>query len=302
MKKIFVLGSLNMDIVIKTPYMPSKGETILGSGLFYNPGGKGANQAVASSKQGVETYLIGSVGMDANGEELIKKAKSYGVNHYFIKKDLNNLTGVAIIVLTEGDNRIILDGGANQHISHDLIDEALKIAKPDDIFITQLENNIDAVYYGIEKAKEKGLITIFNPAPAKKLDDKIYSLVDYLIINEIECDILSNIKPNSDEDFHLAYKYFNEKGLKNLIITLGEKGSILLGKETVKMDSIKVKVVDTTAAGDTYVGALASCLAKDMNIKESLEYASCASGLTCTKEGAQQSIPLYNDVIKMLNK
>ena len=162
MKDIYVLGSINMDMVITTPYIPAEGETLTGSNFFLNGGGKGANQAVAAAKQNVTTYLIGNVGNDIFGEDLIKNLTNYNVKSKYLNKLSNTATGVAMIIIHNNDNRIILDGGANHKISLSQIDEALKEAKENDIFITQLENNIDAVIYGLKQAKEKNMITIFN--------------------------------------------------------------------------------------------------------------------------------------------
>lgn len=298
MKNIFVLGSINMDMVISTPYMPKNGETLTGSNFFLNGGGKGANQAVAASKQGGNVKLIASVGSDVFGGDLIAKLNEYGVETTYTKILDNTNTGVAMIIIEDGDNRIILDSGANGKISKELIDEALALANEGDIFITQLENNFDAVLYGLKVAKEKGLITIFNPAPAKKLSNEYFSYVDYLVLNETECEIFTNILPEAEESMVEAYEAFKKMGVKNLIITLGSKGSVCFTKdEKLVINAHKVKAIDTTAAGDTYVGAFASRLAINESVLDSLNYASLCSALTCLKKGAQQSIPTLDEVL-----
>ena len=289
-----------MDMVISTPYIPAEGETLTGSNFFLNGGGKGANQAVAAAKQNVPTYLIGNVGNDIFGKDLINNLISYNVDTKYLGQLQNTPTGVAMIIIHNNDNRIILDGGANHKISTSQIDEALEKAEENDLFITQLENNIDAVIYGLKKAKEKNMITVFNPAPAKILDSEVYNYIDYLILNETECEILSGLYPKNEETINDVYKKLN---VKNLIITLGSKGSLLVkSNEIIKINPNKVDAVDTTAAGDTYVGVFASQLIKGKTEIEALNYASITSSLTCLKEGAQQSIPYEYEVLEYLNK
>ena len=298
-RSAYVLGSINMDMVISTPYIPSQGETLTGNNFFLNNGGKGANQAVAIAKQNVPTFLIAAVGNDEFGKMTLDNLKNYGVNIDYVNVIDNINTGVAMIIIENRDNRIILDSGANYKISTSLIDNALKNAKEDDVFVCQLENNEDAVYYGLKQAKNKKMITIFNAAPAKKIDKTIFNYVDYLIVNESECEIISSIKPTSQEEILKAYNIIN---VKKLIITLGEKGSVLVDEgKTYQISANKVEVVDTTAAGDTYVGVLASQIINNKNIIEGLNYASIASSLTCKMQGAQKSIPTKNDVEKYIN-
>lgn len=300
MSKIYVLGSINMDMVITTPYIPAEGETLTGSNFFLNGGGKGANQAVAAAKQNVKTFLIGNVGNDIFGKDLINNLGNYNVDTIYLHKLNQAPTGVAMIIIHNNDNRIILDGGANHKITYNQIDEALKTANENDIFITQLENNLDAVEYGLKMAKKNRMKTIFNPAPAKEINKELYNYIDYLILNETECEILSGSYP---KDEITIKKVYQELGVKNLIITLGSKGSLLVKEnEIVKIEPNKVKAVDTTAAGDTYVGVFASQLVKGKTEIDALNYASIASSLTCLKEGAQQSIPFENEVLEFLNK
>lgn len=298
MKKVYVLGSVNMDMVITTPYMPAQGETLTGSNFFLNGGGKGANQAVAVSKQDVKTYLIASLGNDVFGNELYSNLVGYNVDTTHVKKLDGVATGVAMIIIHNNDNRIILDSGSNYKITHNQIDEALQNAEENDVFITQLENNLDAVIYGLKKAKENKMITVFNPAPAIKLDKEVFNYVDYLIVNEGECELLSSINPNSDENILKAYHTLN---VKSLIITLGSKGSLYIHNDSiVKIEPNKIKAIDTTAAGDTYVGIFASQLVKGVDVVDALKYASIGSSLTCLKKGAQQSIPYHNEISEYL--
>lgn len=302
MRKIYVLGSINMDLVISAPYMPKSGETLSGKDFFMNPGGKGANQAVACSKQDVPTYLIGNIGKDMFGNSLLSTLHKYNVDTTYVNK-LDVTSGIAMIIIANNDNRIILDGGANQKVSGEQIEDALSKANVDDIFITQLENNLDAVTKGLELAKEKGLITIFNPAPAINLKKTIYRNVDYLIVNENECEILTGIKPKNEESAINAYLYLKKHGLNSLIITLGKRGSMCFrGTEYYRVKAHKIEAIDTTAAGDTFVGAFASQLLKDVPLKKALNYASICSAITCLNKGAQQAIPTAKEVKEYLNK
>lgn len=302
MRKIYVLGSINMDLVISAPYMPKSGETLSGQDFFLNPGGKGANQAVACSKQDVPTFLIGNIGKDIFGNNLLSALHKYNVDTTYVNK-LDTTSGIAMIIIANGDNRIILDGGANQKVDFDQIEDALSKANENDIFITQLENNLDAVIKGLELAKEKGLVTIFNPAPAINLKKAIYRNVDYLIVNESECEILTGIKPTNEDNALKAYQYLKKYGLKSLIITLGKRGSMCFkGKDFYRIKAHKVEAIDTTAAGDTFVGAFASQLLKGTELKDALNYASGASALTCLKKGAQHAIPTAKEVKQYFNK
>ena len=300
MNKIYVVGSINMDMVITTPYIPAEGETLTGSNFFLNGGGKGANQAVAAAKQNVKTFLIGNVGNDIYGKDLINNLSDYNVDTTYLHKLNDTPTGVAMIIIHNNDNRIILDGGANHKVTYNQIDEALMSAEENDIFITQLENNMNAVTYGLIQAKEHKMITIFNPAPAKEINKELYNYIDYLILNETECEILSGLYPK-DED--VIKQVYEKLSVNNLIITLGSKGSLLVKKdEIIKISPNKVDAIDTTAAGDTYVGVFASQLVKGKNKGDALNYASIASSLTCLKKGAQQSIPFEKEVLEYINK
>ena len=287
-----------MDMVISTPYIPKKGETITGNNFFLNGGGKGANQAVAVAKQNAKVYMIGNVGNDVFGNELLQNLNNYNVDTSHLCTLKNSSTGVAMIILCNNDNRIILDGGANHNISFSQIDEALKNAKENDIFISQLENNLDSIVYGYKKAKERKMITIFNPAPAKELDSNIFKFIDYLVLNETECKILTGLSPKNNT---IIKEIYQKLKVETLIITLGSKGSLLIKKDSIKkIKAEKINPIDTTAAGDTYVGVFASQLIKNKAEIEALQYASIASALTCLKEGAQKSIPYESEVLNYI--
>ncbi|HHW89438.1 MAG TPA: ribokinase [Clostridiales bacterium] len=302
MSKIFVIGSVNMDLVICVDRMPKSGETLSGYGFMTNPGGKGANQAVAAAKMNAATYMVGCVGNDAFGDELQKALDDYGVNtRYLTRADSNS--GIAVIIVEKGDNRIILDAGANDKIIKEKVEQALSQASEQDFCICQLEIPLDIVEHAFCLAKQKGLTTILNPAPAVKLGENILRNVDIIVLNETECEILADVIPQSQEDYKKVFEFFSGYNIKSVIITLGSKGSVLIEKDNIQYTpAFKVQAIDTTSAGDTYLGAIASELAKGKNLTDAMKTASAASALTVTKKGAMQSIPYYDEVIKFLER
>lgn len=289
MKSIYILGSLNMDMVINSPYMPAAGETIAGYGFLINPGGKGANQAVAAGKLGGKVFMAGAVGDDAFGNQMIQNLNECNVGTSCIRKIKGKTSGIAIIVVINGDNRIILSEGANSKVTTNDVDILLQKAKKGDIFLSQLENDVKVVGYALKSAKEKGLYTILNPAPANIDAKKYFKYVDLITPNQSESALLTG-----EVDYINAIKKF---GIPDVIITLGGDGYYYEGQfGKIKGDCIKVNIVDTTAAGDTFCGALAVKLSEECDIENAMSFASKCASLACTKEGAQQSIPFIDDV------
>lgn len=300
MNKVYVLGSLNMDLVFKSDVLPKSGETLQGKGFFINEGGKGANQAVAVRKQGCETYMIGAIGKDVFGQQLLHRLRQYQVDCTFVKEKESISSGVAGILIYDHDNRILLHGGANLKLTKEDIDEAFQKMDNQDLFITQLEINTEIAEYGLLKAKEKGALCLFNPAPAKVISKEALSCVDVLILNESECETLSSY---SLSDKQAIQQYFHSLNIAHVIVTLGSQGCLYIGKQVLESyPACKIKAVDTTAAGDTFVGAFAASYLKTRKIAESITYATKASALTCLKEGAQQSIPFLDEVLGFQEK
>ena len=285
MKKIFIVGSLNYDLVINAPYMPKGGETLKGSDFMTNAGGKGANQAYACGKLGGEIYMCGAVGNDSFGDTLIKSLKCVGVNTDSVKRVDGISTGVALIVVTEGENRIIIDSGANACVEERDIDLFLDKASEGDIFLTQLENPVKTVGYALKRAKEKGLLVLLNPAPANKEISEYLKYVDIITPNETELEILGGKKALLDA------------GIATVITTLGAEGYEIVTKDGAKKyPCIKVKAVDTTAAGDTASGGLAVKLSKGESIENAMAFGSLAASIACTKRGAQMSVPSLEEI------
>lgn len=277
---IYIAGSLNMDLVIQSPYLPEEGETLTGSGFFTNCGGKGANQAVAAAKLGGKVKMCGAVGNDDFGSRQLSGLKNAGVDVSHIQKIEGVSSGIAMIIVTNGNNRIILDQGANACLTPEMLDEFLRDAKAGDVYLTQLENPIDVVGYGLRRAKEKGMLTVLNPAPANAAIAAYFPYVDLITPNETELAILGG----KDNLF--------AQGIRKIVTTLGGDGyEIATTDKAVRYPCEKVRVVDTTSAGDTLCGGLAVGLSEGMTLEEACAFGCRAATIACTRRGAQQSIP-----------
>ena len=284
-KKILVIGSINKDLVVNTLRFPKEGETILGNNFYTTNGGKGANQACAIGKLGGDVSMLGAVGNDNFAKDLSDALSSNNVNiNNLLIKD-NVSTGIAVITVTnDGANHIIVVQGANALITKDDIKE--KLIASFDIIVMQLEIPLEIAKYAASIAKKLGKTVVLNPSPAVKLDKDFLSCVDILIPNETEIDIIGGVD------------YVLECGVKNIILTLGADGCELITKQNRKhFDAYKVNVVDTTAAGDSFLGGVVRMIADDKTIEEAIEFATKVSNITVTRKGAIDSIPTYNEVI-----
>ena len=297
MKNICVIGSLNIDLVVNVDTMPKPGQTIIGSNFKEVPGGKGANQAVAMARLNGNVSMIGKVGEDGFGQTLINSLKNDKVDTTYIQTS-KGATGVALITVDKNaQNSIVVSPGANFEVKEDDIDNNIEAIKNSDIVVLQLETPLNTIKYALNKAKELNKYTILNPAPAVKLDDEIIKNVDLLTPNETELEIISGVSIETEEDIQKAAQIMIEKGVKELIVTLGSKGSLYINKEkSMFKKAYKVEAVDTTAAGDSYTGALAVALSQDKNIEDAMDFASKVGALSVLKEGAQSSLPTLEDV------
>ena len=304
MKKVLVIGSLNMDMTVKVEELPKLGETIFGNDFYESCGGKGANQAVAVSKLGMKTEMIGMVGKDSQGEKLIQNLNKYGIiSDNVIKSD--ELTGRAIITVDKkGDNNIIVIPGSNFKITKEHIQAKQDVIASSDVVIFQNEIPSETVEFSLLKAKELGKITIFNPAPARKLSGEVFKNTDYLILNETEMEEIFEIKFNDEEYTEKISIKKKEYGIKNIILTLGDKGSILFSEDNniKKYDVYKVKAVDTTAAGDSFIGAFTMKICESGNSDEAIKYATAVSAIVVTRQGAQDSIPTREEIEKFIEE
>jgi ribokinase len=303
---ITVLGSLNMDLVIHTPAIPKMGQTIIGNNFMLSPGGKGANQAVAAARLGGQVTMIGAVGQDIFGKNLLDKLEHDNINIENIIRVEEAATGVAsITVNAEGDNFIILDPGANFLLTVSDIMKLEGIIAQSKVLLVQLETPLEVVRKALQIAKKAGIITILDPAPAPEqpLDDDLLRYVDIIKPNETECEIITGIKVQTIEDAKKAVYFFKEKHIKSIIITAGEKGVFYNDDDEVFYKPTKrVQAVDTTAAGDVFSGALAVSLSQGKSIEESISYCMAASLISVTRRGAQASIPYDDEVGQYLKE
>ncbi|MCL2798089.1 MAG: ribokinase [Firmicutes bacterium] len=288
---IYVLGSLNLDYVARTR-VPKRGETVLADSFETFCGGKGANQAVAAAKLGCKTAMIGRVGADDAGKRLKANLCTAGVDESrVLEKGADS--GLAMIWVESGDNRIVVAPNANFRFETREIDEALADAKEGDILITQLEIPPAIVLHALKSAKAKGMVTILDPAPAvPDLPAEIFSFVDIIKPNETETEILTGINPTDEVHIALAVKKLYALGVTKAVLSLGKRGAVCAEGQTITLiEAQNIKVVDTTAAGDTFVGALASKLGAGFDFVTACRFANCAAQITITRKGAAESIP-----------
>lgn len=298
MSRIIVIGSSNTDMVIKSKKLPAPGETILGGTFLMNPGGKGANQAVAAARLKGKVTFVAKTGNDVFGSEAKQLFDKEHINTAYLIRDDNNPSGVALITVDEnGENSIVVAPGSNGTLSaYDIHDEVFK-AKPDDIFLMQLEIPVSTVEFVAQKASGNGNRVILNPAPARQLSDDLLSCLYMIIPNETEAEILTAIKVKDAQSAEKAARKLYDKGVKNIVITMGGAGAFLFTPGTSKMISVvPVKAVDTTAAGDVFCGALAVALSEGKNSEEAVTFANKAAAVSVTRMGAQASAP-YRDEI-----
>jgi ribokinase len=291
MTEIVVLGSLNMDLSINVPRIPSPGETISGGNLVTSAGGKGANQAAACARMGKQVAMVGCVGQDDFGRRLKDGLFDMGVDVSHIKEETSTATGTAMILVDgKGENCIVLSSGTNRLVSIDAkITDLIKRAK---ILILQLEIVPEVVYQAIDIAAAAGVPVLLNPAPAIVLKPEIYAKIDYLIPNETEATLLTGEQVKDLWTAEKAADTLLQRGVKNVIITLGAEGALLATSESkTHIPTFKIEVVDTTGAGDAFIGGFASMLVEGKTVESALKFASAAGALAATKAGAQPSLP-----------
>lgn len=291
-----VIGSLNMDLSIDLAKMPVTGETILGRGIAYKAGGKGANQACAAGKLGGRVRMLGCVGQDEFGQKLVKSLSESGVETDYIKESRDLPTGTAVIYVDDnGDNSIVVIPGANMACDIEYLKEQDEQFHWCDYVVLQMEIPYEAVWYSVKRAKELGKMVILNPAPAPdEIPEEILSLVDYLTPNETEIIALNG---KSKDDIREGAEKLLSRGVSNVIATLGDRGALLVNRygETF-YPARKVVSVDTTAAGDCFNGAMVAALAEGQSEAEAILFANIASSIAVTRKGAQESLPIREEV------
>ena len=302
--RIAVLGSINVDTTYHVTRFPQPGETISANDKSSAPGGKGANQAVAAARSGAQLSFIGMVGEDNEGKFMREALQEDGIDTKFLKNDPRHGTGAAVITLdANGQNDIMVYPGANFGMDESLLAGTEDLLEKVDFLIAQFETPQAVTAAAFKLAKEHGVVTILNPAPAKEILPELLAVTDVVIPNESESEVLTGIAVDSEEVMLKTAEYFKDHGVANLLITLGSRGvfySTPHGHGIVP--AFKVKAIDTTAAGDTFIGALTSQLRKNLsNVADALVYAQRASSLTVQRMGAMPSIPTASEVQAALN-
>lgn len=301
MADILVIGSLNADLVVRASRFPAPGETIQGEDLAIVSGGKGANQAVAAARLGAGVAMIGRVGADAFGSTLIENLKQNHVDATRVIRDETAATGTAVIVVDSGgQNSIVLSAGANgKVVSADIEPASFSDCK---LLLLQFEIPIGTVVHSARLAKEKGRRVLLNPAPAREVPDELLRMADFILPNETELSQLAKKTVNDLESVETAARSLIARGAQNVIVTLGENGALIVNKNSAKhIPSFKVKAVDTTAAGDAFIGGLAVAWLNGKPLEDAVQYACACGALAATKFGAQPSLPNAEEVRKLLN-
>lgn len=301
-RKILVLGSSNVDLILRIPRFHHPGETIISKNLITAYGGKGANQAIAAKRLGGKVIFITKLGNDQFGKFYRRYLIQNGLAPEYLLAAPKIPTGVALIELTlEGENRIIVSPGANESLSIRDLKALPQVWKGVGVFVTQLEIPLPTVKSALRMAKDHSALTLLNPSPIIPLPSEILSLVDFLVPNEGEAERLTGIRMRSGKDLAKMADRLLTKGVKNVVVTLGAQGLFFKNRDgEFWMDVFPVKAVDTTAAGDAFMGALAFGLAGGMPIRKVLRWASAAGALAATKLGAQPSLPKKKELRKFL--
>ena len=302
---VLVVGSLNMDLVVRMPRIPRPGETLLGGVFKTFPGGKGSNQAVAAARLGARVTMIGCVGSDAFGREMLAMLAAEGIDHTYVRAHPDLATGVALIqVDDQGQNSIAVASGANLALTVEDVENAIRFIDDFDVLVMPLETTIETIHTAAQMASQRGAKVLLNPAPAQVLDRSLLELVDVLLPNEYEIALMTGLPPlKSDAEMRSAAAKLLDLGLKNLIITRGSQGATLYEKYTESnISAFPVQVVDTTAAGDCFVGALAVALCERKTLASASEFASAAAALSVTRVGAQPSLPRREEVIEFMKQ
>lgn len=300
MKNIVVIGSSNTDMVVKTSHLPIGGETVLGGDFFMNAGGKGANQAVAAARYGNRVVFVAKTGDDLFGKQVREQLKIDGIITDFVFIDKEHPSGVALITIDkDAENCIVVASGANMYLSTDDIDQAADEICSADVVLMQLESPVETVAYAARMAAQAGVPVILNPAPApiEPLSTELMQNLYLITPNRSEASLISGIEVTNMESAQRAAKAIHAMGPRNVIITLGSEGSLIYnGASFMQIEALKVKAVDTTAAGDTYNGVLASVIAEGKSLIEAASEASIAGAISVTRMGAQPAAPTREEI------
>ncbi|MGL4207903.1 MAG: ribokinase [Candidatus Adiutrix sp.] len=300
MSDIIVIGSLNMDMVVSVPKIPSLGETVLGEDLKYVCGGKGANQALTASRLGGDVCLLGSVGLDANGEKLLANLEEGGVQVKFVQRLAHSKSGLAFIAVDgEGNNNIIVAPLANLSTDVAYIQRNQSLIKTAKAVMMQLEIPLSAVKEAAALAKGAGVLTVLDPAPAQTLEADLYANIDIIKPNEGELATLTGKTVTTIKEAETAAHQLLDLGVGLVVVTLGGAGALMVGPSFTKHvpTLATVKVIDTTAAGDSFVGAMTTYLVKGYSPEEAIDFAMEVAAIVVSRPGAQSSIPTISEML-----
>jgi len=296
---IVVVGSANMDMYILLDRLPGKGETLLGGNFQMQPGGKGANQAVAAARAGSAVFLVANLGDDLFGRDMMANLRNQCVATDFVSLDRGSPTGVAMIMVdSEGENLIAVAQGANSRLSPDQVRKARARIGESDFVLLQMEIPLETIECAIDLARDVRVPVVLNAAPAPRapLSPALVAKVDTLIVNEYEAAVLSGIRVDNDTDAENAARALQKMGAKRVVLTLGSRGALALAEKSMFVAARKVEAVDTVGAGDAFCGALVTTLAEGFDFADAVSFSNAAAALACTKVGAQASLPARVDI------
>lgn len=301
--RICVVGSANVDLTFRTPRLPKAGETLAGRSLHVGMGGKGANQAVAAARLGAIVALVARVGNDSFGAEAIREYQREGIDTAFVRQDANRPTGTAAIVVDDdAENCIIVVPGANAGLSAADVRAASSTIHEADVVLCQLETRLDATLEAFHLARAAGKLTVLTPAPVMELPEELLRLCDVCVPNRIEIEHLAGRPVHNHDDAHSAARSLRARGVKSVVVTLGDKGAFLLDDAgAMHIPAVEVEAVDTTGAGDAFAAALAVSLADRLPLREAARRASLVAALTVTRIGTQAAFPNRSEVDERLS-
>lgn len=304
--RITDLGSFVVDLMSYAPRLPTAGETVKGGPFRAGPGGKGSNQAIAARKCGADVTMITKLGQDVFADFAWNVYQQYGINTDYVYTDKTTGTGTALIIVEQdsAQNTIVVTPGACGNITHAEIDGAKNKIVHSDIFLTQLEINMDAIRYGLKIAFENHVRTILNPAPVQSVSDEIYKMISVITPNETEAALLSGMSTDTPEGVRAACRFFRKKGVSAVIVTLGKRGSYISSDEFEGMIGIvdAGNSIDTTGAGDAFNGGLAVALAEGKGIQEAAAFGAAVSGIEVTRTGTTPAMPKREEVDRLYNR
>ncbi len=305
MKKIVVMGSFVVDLMGRADHLPAPGETVKGGFFKVGPGGKGSNQGVAAKRMGADITMATKIGKDEFGEIALKSFQNESLATDLVFVDEEASTGAALIMVDENSsqNKILVTLGACETLNESDIQRVEAAIDKADIYLTQLETNVDAVERTIQYAAEQKKTIVLNPAPVQAIPDELYGCIDIFTPNEVEAGILSDMEVKTFDDAREAARIFMDKGVKNVVITMGKLGAYLkTPDEEAIIESYRVDAVDTTGAGDAFNGGLVAGLGEGMNLVEATKYANAVAALSVTKVGTAPAMPFKEDVLKFINQ